>query len=461
MKKIYIMIYLSLFICTFQLQAKVFHVSTSDQLQDALNMFSGNRDASDTIYLAAGEYRVSYCLNSIRIIENEVNEINIRPEEGLRADQVILNVDEFSFDTDHTDYKILIQGITIQNAKTNAIYVEGVKETEIRNCIIKGNDYGIYINNSNIIISGNTLYSNNTGMRIESCSENSEVTSNLIFNNGGAIYACGNKVESLAIKSNIICNNEKGIYLRFFNNAFISNNLIFENGSYSGNPSIGGIYIETSRVQIINNTITKNTSSNGGGIRFQNWQGGHIIKVSNNIFWNNYSYSKGDDIYINTYANFIGFYNNIYNDLEGPVDELVANSKKDPLFIDPQNDDYQLSPDSPCINAGDNTAPNQPETDLDGNPRINDTIIDIGAYEFSTTQRIPSDQNEDWILTNEEFNAYAEAWRKGEPWNSGPDPIPIDYVTRSGYLQKKGETYKNEGGKKPECWKPDDNNTKR
>ena len=23
------------------------------------------------------------------------------------------------------------------------------------------------------------------------------------------------------------------------------------------------------------------------------------------------------------------------------------------------------------------------------------------------------------------------------------------------------ETYKNEGGKKPECWKPDDNNTKR
>jgi parallel beta-helix repeat protein len=451
-------------------------------------MFSGNRDASDTIYLAAGEYRVSYCLNSIRIIENEVNEIIICSEDGLRADQVILNIDEFSFETDHTnsDYKIVIQGITIQNAKERAIEINGAKESEIRDCIIKDNNNGVYIQGATTIFSGNTLSNNNdTALNLSNAPEKCEVTSNIFINNGTAIStsgsengltinsniirnnsskaisANGDKKRSISIISNIICNNQSGgIDLSLFSNAVITNNLIFENGNYHLH-SVGGIYIETSNVQIINNTITKNKSQNGGGIKLQNWPNARILKMYNNIIWNNRAEYKGNDIYINTYANLIGFYNNIYNDLEGPVDELVANSKKDPLFIDPQNDDYQLSPDSPCINAGDNTAPNLPETDLDGNPRINDNIIDIGAYEFTTTEKIPSDQNKDWILTSEEFQSYAEAWRKGETWNKGPDPIPIDYVTRSGYLQKKGETYKNEGGKKPECWKPDDNNTKR
>jgi hypothetical protein len=184
------------------------------------------------------------------------------------------------------------------------------------------------------------------------------------------------------------------------------------------------------------------------------------FNIYNNIFWNNTS-TSGNDIHIKNYANSAAIYNNIYKDLVGAYDQAGNNSDSDPMFADPQNNDYHLSPNSPCINAGNNDAPNLPETDLDNLPRIVDNIVDIGAYEFTTTEKIPSDQNEDWALTQEEFNAYAEAWRKGETWHKGPEPIPIDYVTRSGYLQKKGENYKNEGGKKPTCWKPDENNTKK
>jgi hypothetical protein len=516
MKKIYIMIYLSLFICTFQLQAKDFHVSSSDQLKDAFNILSGNRDASDSIYLSAGTYRVSTCITSLRIIANEVNEIKICPEEGLSSDEVILSVvDELTINTGYggpseNNTKITIHGITIQDAKEYGIKLIAFGKTEIRDCIISNNHEGVHIQRSDVVvkdclvkdndrglctsystvvINGNTL-SNNTsvGVNINNCPENSVVAFNIINNNGTAILTgnCDNGLtinsntifnntiaisgsyyleSTLSILFNTICNHQKGgIKLSNISSAVISNNLISENGitSDSNYSYFGGILIETSNVTISNNTITKNKIGySGGGIKFKNWQGGRIIKIYNNIFWNNWAKDKGNDIYIDTYAYFIGLYNNVYKDLEGPVDELVDNSNKDPLFVDYQNDNYHLSPNSPCINAGDNATPNLLETDLDGNPRINDNIIDIGAYEFTTTEKIPSDQNEDWILTNEEFNAYAEAWRKGETWTSGPDPIPIDYVTRSGYLQKKGETYKNEGGKKPECWKPDDNNTKR
>ncbi|MBM3837255.1 MAG: hypothetical protein FJ398_04700 [Verrucomicrobia bacterium] len=44
-------------------------------------------------------------------------------------------------------------------------------------------------------------------------------------------------------------------------------------------------------------------------------------------------------------------------------------------------------------------------------------------------------------ITINEATAYGAAWRKGATWVSGPNPIPIDYVTRAGTLWKNGETY--------------------
>ena len=74
--------------------------------------------------------------------------------------------------------------------------------------------------------------------------------------------------------------------------------------------------------------------------------------------------------------------------------EGEGNIDADPLFVGPDNDDFHLSPGSPCIDAADNTAvPEDITTDLDGNPRFVDDpdtedtgigypCVDMGAYEF-------------------------------------------------------------------------------
>jgi len=53
----------------------------------------------------------------------------------------------------------------------------------------------------------------------------------------------------------------------------------------------------------------------------------------------------------------------------------------DPLFRDPAGGDYSLLPCSPLINAGSNAAALGILTDIAGNPRILEGIVDIGAYE--------------------------------------------------------------------------------
>jgi len=54
----------------------------------------------------------------------------------------------------------------------------------------------------------------------------------------------------------------------------------------------------------------------------------------------------------------------------------------DPLFIDPVNEDFHLHSGSPALNAGDNSPPNGlGPSDADGNPRVIDGVVDVGAYE--------------------------------------------------------------------------------
>jgi hypothetical protein len=77
-------------------------------------------------------------------------------------------------------------------------------------------------------------------------------------------------------------------------------------------------------------------------------------------------------------------YCNVENDLGHIFDQKpYTNIDSIPGFIDPDNGNFQLAGNSPCINMGtpDTTGLFLPSTDLSGNGRIHEGRIDIGAYE--------------------------------------------------------------------------------
>jgi len=90
--------------------------------------------------------------------------------------------------------------------------------------------------------------------------------------------------------------------------------------------------------------------------------------------------------------------------------------------------------------------------------------VDGVAYEITgdssigaTSAKHPADRSpSDNRISISELTAYAAAWREGARWPEGPDPIPLSYVTRAGFLWKRGEKYRldSAGGQPPLSWVP-------
>ena len=160
----------------------------------------------------------------------------------------------------------------------------------------------------------------------------------------------------------------------------------------------GGVGTDVGAVLFTNCTFTGNT---GGGL----WIGGGVT-IANCIFWGN---TDGGDSGEQAQIHWGSIVPTVdYTCVQGLTGALggTGNIGDDPLLADPDgpddvlgtpDDDLHLSPSSPCIDAGDNTAvPIDVTTDLDGNPRFVDDpttpdtgqgtppIVDMGAYEYQT-----------------------------------------------------------------------------
>lgn len=167
---------------------------------------------------------------------------------------------------------------------------------------------------------------------------------------------------------------------------------------FTGNLATGdGGAISTRCTAIIcTNCTFSNNRSEGEGF----YRGGGItgdddtdIWLTNCILWGNtdldgaiQSSQLGGGHYNHTEIN--------YCCVQGWTGDLggEGNFGNDPLFVDPDgqdntagtgDDNLRLEPDSPCINQGNNDHVPLDSEDLDGNSRILDGRVDMGAYEFS------------------------------------------------------------------------------
>jgi hypothetical protein len=163
-------------------------------------------------------------------------------------------------------------------------------------------------------------------------------------------------------------------------------------------------------------------------------------KIYNCIFYNNI----GDDFWLFN-KDSVGDYDfEAYNSLfENGLEKIKifdtltrvhfneTNISGDPMFTGEEDYPYNLSPASPCIDAGTLALPPGiiiPSFDLAGNPRIYNDSIDMGAYE----------RNE-WILVdellNEENNGFCDLTLFPNPFSSTATIQITSSITSSSELE--------------------------
>ncbi|MHC4942783.1 MAG: right-handed parallel beta-helix repeat-containing protein [Planctomycetota bacterium] len=155
----------------------------------------------------------------------------------------------------------------------------------------------------------------------------------------------------------------------------ITNCLFIDNVADKGG---GAIDCAASDPFITNCTFVQNSAFFGGGLSTTGVYLPSYPVLTNCILWNN----DPDEIKV-----LIGSASVTYSDVQGgwPGE---GNIDSDPLFVDTPVDsgerDLHLFYGSPCRDAGTNTAPILPDKDFEGDPRIANNTVDMGADEFYT-----------------------------------------------------------------------------
>ncbi|MBL7152336.1 MAG: right-handed parallel beta-helix repeat-containing protein [Phycisphaerae bacterium] len=270
----------------------------------------------------------------------------------------------------------VVDGFTIING--NASQGGGIYTTEssptIRNCIMKNNRSGY----------GGGMYVLYGGPRVTNCvftaneadwaagmanAGSTTVVENCSFvaNKGRVGIAMANSSANTTIK-NCTFIHHRGIVAgaiwndrgdSIFTNCFFSDNA-------SGWGGGGAIHQRSGNVTLVSCTLSDNYDA-------VCIEGGHLM-LTNCILWNDYGHV------INLEG---GTAQMTFSDVRGgwPGE---GNINADPCFVDPENHDCRLLPDSPCINAGDpNYTPSYGERDINSESRVMDGRVDMGADEFN------------------------------------------------------------------------------
>jgi len=152
------------------------------------------------------------------------------------------------------------------------------------------------------------------------------------------------------------------------------------NCTFTGNTSNsggGGMYNYQNRATVTNCFFRGNSADDSGAGIYNRYHS--TAEVTNCILWGDIP----DEIYDDATSWAAVTYSDVHGGWPGE-----GNIDISPLFVDAGAGDFRLNWYSPCVDAGDNSAPGLPATDLDGNPRVIDgdgdgnSVVDMGVYEL-------------------------------------------------------------------------------
>jgi RHS repeat-associated protein len=140
--------------------------------------------------------------------------------------------------------------------------------------------------------------------------------------------------------------------------------------------------------RIVNNTIVRNS---GSGVFFDY---SYVSPTNNLITNNNYGIYCTNRSYPGMYYNNVWGNNLNYSGTSNPTGKN-GNISSDPLLVDVGSDNYHLKLGSPCIDTGNPAGDYTGQTDIDGEPRVMNGRVDIGADEY------PSSVSQSWTFDSD------------------------------------------------------------
>ena len=371
-------------------------------IQAAINAASNG----DTVLVAPGTYRENINFMGKAVTVTSSGGPAVTTIDGSAAGSVV------TFDTNEGTNSVL-SGFTIANGLG-----------------------GIIISSASPTVKGNVITNNHAGSGIDAYVSSAVIQANVITYNGdagragggvfiagsGSVQLIGNQISSNVgsygagvavnpgvtptIENNTISGNigsagsvgssyGGGIFI--YGYALVVQNLITGNSAYQG----GGVYTEGYSTDyttpiLVNNTVANNNSTDGSGVYIsENPSGYPQTQIINNLVIASPGqialYCDGSDGGQNDgLAPIIQFSDAFSSGGSGFAGNCAGmagtngNISADPLFLNGASN-FHLQYGSPAIDVGDNGAPNLPTTDLDGNPRIVNSTVDLGAYEFFPT----------------------------------------------------------------------------
>jgi len=293
----------------------------------------------------------------------------------------------------------IVSNCTFSDNDGCGMYSDEGGSAEVIDCTFSDNNGpGIFNNDSGVRVSGSVFIRNSGGR----------------YGGGIANYSCSASITRCSFIDNTAENFGGGIgnyessptisYCTFIGNSAPSGggvwnyewdskpkltNCIFigNSATYGGGGMCNAKY---SIPTVTNCTFSANTAGYEGAI-VNSYLNSAIL--TNCILWGNKAVTGGSQIALIYYSSMNVEHCDIQYGQDGvfiddkptPMNWGNGNIDVDPMFVDAENPRLQMG--SPCIDVGDNDVVTE-AADLDGNVRIFNGIVDMGAYEFAPNANI-------------------------------------------------------------------------